>query len=174
MVRPEKIAQVELLTEKLRSSEGLVLADFQGLTVADANELRGKCREVGVEFHVVKNRLARRAAAAVEADSLTTLFTGPTGIAFGLEGPVQPAKVLVDFAKDHEKLTIKGGYMDGKVLTPAEVDTLSKVPGRQELLSMLVRGFNAPASNFVGVLMGTMRKLVGTLDAVAKQKAETD
>lgn len=172
MVRPEKIAQVELLTEKLRASEGLVLADFQGLTVADANALRGKCREVGVEFFVVKNRLARRAAAAVEAEGLDALLVGPTGIAFGMEGPVQPAKVLVDFAKDHEKLSIKGGFMDGRVLTPAEVDTLSKVPGRQELLAMIARGFNAPASNFVGVLMGTMRKLVGTLDAVAKKKAE--
>ena len=172
MVRPEKTAQVELLTEKLRASEGLVLADFQGLTVAEASELRGKCRKVNVEFFVVKNRLAKRAAADVDAEALNDLLTGPTGIAFGMDGPIDPAKVLVDFANDHEKLTIKGGFMDGKVLSPEEVVALSKVPGRQELLSMIVRGFNAPASNFVGALMGTVRKFVGTLDAVAKQKAE--
>lgn len=172
MVRPEKIAEVELLTEKMRGAQGLILADFTGLSVAQANELRGKCREAGVEFRVVKNRLARRAAADVDASSLDDLLKGPTGIAFGMEGPVEPAKILVDFAKDNEKLEIKGGFLDGALLSPDEVTALSKVPGRMELLAMIARGFQAPTQNFVGVLHGLTTKMVRTLDAVRAQKAE--
>jgi large subunit ribosomal protein L10 len=173
MVRPDKIAEVERLTEKLRASQGLVLADYHGLTVADASELRGKCREMGVEFRVVKNRLLKRAVANVEAEPLLDLLIGPTGVAFGMEGAVEPAKVLVEFAKDHEKLTIKGGFLDGEILTAAQVEALSKIPGRQELLAMIARGFAAPATNFVGVLASMLRNLVGVMDAVAKKKAET-
>jgi len=172
MARPEKIAEVELLTEKLRGSQGLVLADFTGLTVADVSELRRRCRDLGVEFRVVKNRLARRAAAAAEVADLEDLLRGPTGIAFGHDGPVEPAKALVEFAETHEKMTIKGGFLDGAMLSPDEVSQLSKIPARQELLAMIARGFQAPAQSFVGVLTASVRKLVGTLDAVAKKKAE--
>jgi large subunit ribosomal protein L10 len=172
MVRPEKITEVELLTDLMRDAQGLILADFSGLTVAQANDLRGKCRAGGVEFRVVKNRLARRAAAEVDASALDALLKGPTGIAFGMQGPVEPAKILVDFAKDNEKLQIKGGFLDGAVLSPDQVTALSKVPTRMELLAMIARGFQAPVANFVGVLHGLTSKMVRTFDAVAKQKAE--
>ena len=170
MVRPEKVAEVELLTDRLGESQGLVLADFQGLTVEEVSELRGKCREKGVFFRVVKNRLAKRAASTGDFAGLEDMLTGPTGIAFGMESAVDPAKVLVDFAKDNEKLNIKGGFLDGVVLTPAEVEALSKIPGREELLSMIARTFQAPAQNFVGVLHNLLSKTVRTLDAVREQK----
>ena len=170
MVRPEKIAEVELLTEKMRDAHGLILADFTGLTVAQANELRGKCREAGVEFRVVKNRLARRAAADVDASALDDLLKGPTGIAFGMEGPVEPAKILTDFAKDNEKLEIKGGFLDGNLLTAEEVIALSKMPSRDELLAMMMSTFQGPTRGFVGVLHGLLSKCVRTLDAVREQK----
>ncbi len=172
MVRPEKIAEVELLTEKLQASAGLVLADFTGLNVADISEFRNRCREKGVEFRVVKNRLARRAAAAAECTEIESLLQGPTGIAFGMESAVEPAKVVIDFAKDHEQLVVKGGYLDGKLLSSAEVEALSKIPGREELLSMLMRTMQGPVTGVVGCLSGVMRNLVGVLDAVAKEKAE--
>ncbi len=172
MVRPEKIAEVELLTEKLRMSEGLVLADFTGLNVAEISEFRSRCREKGVEFRVVKNRLARRAAAEAECQEIETFLQGPTGIAFGLESAVEPAKVVIDFAKDHEQMVVKGGYLDGKLLDSAEVEALSKIPGREELLSMLMRTMQGPTTGVVGCLSGVMRNLVGVLDAVAKEKAE--
>jgi len=172
MVRPEKIEEVELLRDKLGSSQCLVVADFSGLTVADMGELRGKCRANNVMFRVVKNRLMKRAAAELDSSVIDELLAGPTGVAFGMEGPVDPAKVLVEFAKDHEKLEIRGGFLDGKILSGAEVEALSKIPGRQELLSMIARGFQAPTQNFVGVLHGLTSKLVRTLDAVAKQKEE--
>lgn len=172
MVRPEKIAEVELLSAKMRESEGLVLADFTGLTVASMSEFRSKCREQRVEFRVVKNRLARRAATEADCSVLDELLSGPTGIAFGLDSPVGPAKVLVDFAKTNENLVIKGGFLDGKMLSIAEVEALSKIPGREELLSMLLRAIQGPATGMAMCLSGVMRNMVGVLDAVAKKKAE--
>jgi len=172
MVRPEKIAEVELLSARMRESEGLVLADFTGLTVASISEFRSKCREQRVEFRVVKNRLAKRAAAEAECSVLDELFKGPTGIAFGLDSPVEPAKVLVEFAKENDQLVIKGGFLDGKVLSTSEVEALSKIPGREVLLSMLLRAMQGPTTGVVSCLSGVMRNFVGVLDAVAKKKAE--
>lgn len=172
MVRPEKIAEVELLTEKMRESSALVLADFTGLSVAEVSDLRKQCREADVEFRVVKNRLAKRAASAAEFTVLQELLQGPTGIAFGGENAVEPAKVLVKFAETNDKVTIKGGLIDGDLIDAKGVEQLSKIPSREELLAMLLRGMQAPAQGFVGVLNGVMRQFVGTLDALAKKKGE--
>jgi len=161
MVRPEKIAEVDLIAEKIKGSQGLVLADFTGLTVASMGE-----------FRVVKNRLARRAAAEADCSALDELLKGPTGIAFGRESPLEPAKVVVDFAKTNENLAIKGGYLDGKLLSVPEVEALSKIPSRDELLGMVMRGMQAPLTGFISVMAGTVRGLATVLDAIAKQKAE--
>lgn len=172
MPTEDKIKKVELLTKRFQSAEGFVIADFTGLNVAQSNELRRKCREAGVEFRVVKNRLARRAATGAELELVNQMLTGPSGIAFGLEGPVAPAKVLVDFAEDNEQLEIRGGYLDGQLLDRNGVVAMSKVPTRDELLSMIARGFQAPTQNFVNVLGGTLSQLARALNAVAEKKAE--
>ncbi len=172
MARPEKVAEVELLTEKLQKSEGLVLADFSGLTVAEINDLRRKCRENNVEFRVVKNRLARRAAAAADIPALEELLRGPTGIAFGMESPVEPAKVLTDYAKAHEKIEIKGGFVDGEVLGLAQVQALSDVPSKTELIAMIARGLNAPATGLAGTMNAVMASLARAIQAAAEKQAE--
>jgi large subunit ribosomal protein L10 len=172
MPTPQKIEEVAILTKKFQDSEGFVIADFTGLSVEQSNELRRRCREAGVEFRVVKNRLARRAAAEAELDSVVDLLRGPSGIAFGSEGPVAPAKVLVDYADDNEKLVIRGGFLDGQLLDASGVVTMSKVPTRDELLAMIARGFQAPTQNFVNVLNGTLSQFVRALSAVAEQKAD--
>jgi len=172
MPTQQKIEEVALLTKKFQDSEGFVIADFTGLSVEQSNELRSKCREAGVEFRVVKNRLARRAAAEAEVDGVFDLLKGPSGIAFSNEGPVAPAKVLVDYADDHEKLVIRGGVLDGQVLDIRGVVAMSKVPTKDELLAMIARGFQAPTQNFVNVLNGTMSQFVRALNAVAEQKAD--
>ena len=174
MARPEKVAEVELLTEKMQNSEGLILADFSGLTVAEVNDLRSRCRAQGVEFRVVKNRLARRAATAAEVSDLEDLLKGPTAIAFGYESPVEPAKVLAEFAKENEKVEIKGGFLEGKIITLAEVKALSELPGREELLAMIARGFNAPTQGFVNVLQGTVGGFVRALNAVAEKQGAAE
>ena len=172
MVRPDKVAEVEFLTAKIGSSQGMVFANFSGLTVKAMGDLRGRCREQNVEFYVVKNRLLRRAAAQMDAAALAEMLKGPTGVAFGMKGPVEAAKVLTEFAKTNEKLSIKGGYLDGKLLSPSQVVALSKIPGRQELLSMLLSTMQGPTRNFVGTLHGLLSKFVRTLDAVAEKKGE--
>lgn len=172
MARPEKVAEVEKLMEKIQGSHGMVLADFSGLTVKAMGELRGLCREKDVEFYVVKNRLMRRAAAQADSTALEDILKGPTGIAFGNSSAVDPAKVLVDFAKTNEKLAIKGGFLDGQLLSADDVTALSKVPSRDELLSMLMSTFQGPARGFAGVMHGLLSKCVRTLDAVREQKAE--
>lgn len=174
MARPEKVAEVELLTEKMQRSEGLILADFSGLTVAEVNDLRRRCRAQGVEFRVVKNRLARRAATAADLGNLDALFSGPTAIAFGFDGPVEPAKVLAAFAKENEKIAIKGGLLEGKIISLAEVTALSELPSRDELLAMIARGFNAPTQGFVNVLQGTVSAFVRALSAVADQRGAAE
>ena len=115
-------------------------------------------------------QLARRAASAAELSVLDELFAGPTAIAFGFESPVEPAKVLAEFAKENENVAIKGGLLEGKVISLAEVQALGALPGRDELLAMIARGFNAPTQGFVNVLQGTVSGFVRALSAVADQK----
>lgn len=172
MPTPHKIEEVAILTKKFQDSEGFVIADFTGLSVEQSNELRRRCREAGVEFRVVKNRLARRAAAEAEMALVHDLLRGPSGIAFSTEGPVAPAKVLVDYADDNEKLVIRGGFLDGQLLDTQGVVAMSKVPTKEELLAMIARGFQAPTQNFVNVLNGTLSQFVRALSAVAEQKAD--
>lgn len=169
MARPEKVAEVEFLTDKMLKSEGIVLADFSGLTVAQANDLRVKCREQHVELRVVKNRLARRAAVAADSGALEALFKGPTAIAFGLESPVEPAKVLTEFAKTNEKLRVKGGFVDGEVLSVQDVRALSDVPSRPELIAMIARGINGPATGLAGTINAVMSSLARAINAAAEK-----
>lgn len=169
MARPEKVAEVEILTDKMLKSEGLVLADFSGLTVAQANDLRVKCRQQNVELRVVKNRLARRAAVAADIAALEELLKGPTAIAFGLESPVEPAKVLTEFAKTNEKLKVKGGFVDGEVLSVGQVKALSDVPTKIELIAMLARGINGPATGLAGSINAVMSSLARAIKAAAEK-----
>ncbi len=172
MPTQQKVEEVALLTDKFQKSDGFVVADFTGLSVAESNDLRIKCRAAGVEFRVVKNRLAKRAASEAQLEGVFDLLQGPSGIAFSSDGPVAPAKVLVDYAGDNEKLKIRGGYLDGQLLDVNGVVAMSKVPTKDELLAMIARSFHAPTQNFVNVLNGTLSQCVRALSAVAEQKAE--
>ena len=168
--RPEKVAVVEEIKDRLSKAQGIILADYRGLTVAQATELRRKLREAGVEFKVLKNTLTAIAAKEVGYEGLISLLVGPTAIAFGYDDPVAPAKVLSEFAKPNPALELKGGLLEGKVLDVAGVKALADLPSREELLSQVLRGMQAPISGLVNVLQGTIRNLVYALDAVRKQK----
>ena len=171
MARPEKVAEVELLTDMLSKSEGLVLIDFSGLNVAEANDLRTKCREQNVSLRVVKNRLAQRAAHAAEVPTLDELLKGPTAIAFGMESPVEPAKVITEFAKENEKIEIKGGFVDGQILDLAGVKQLSDTPSKVELITMIARGINGPATGLAGTVNAVMASLARGIKAAAEKNA---
>lgn len=172
MATAEKVAVVEELVDKFKRGQGIVLADYRGLNVKDITELRSKLREAGVEFHVIKNSLALRAAREVDLDQLESLLVGPTAIAFGYDEPVSAAKVLSEFAKSHDDLEVKGGVLDGKVIDVEGVKALADLPSREELLAQVLRGMQSPISGLAGVLHGTLRKFVYALEAVRKQKED--
>lgn len=168
--REQKAAVVAELQEKLGKAQGAVLADFRGINVAQANQLRRQMREAGVEFKVVKNTLALRAAKEVGLDDLEEFLVGPTAVAFGYEDPVIAAKAMQSYIKESGLLTVKAGILEGRVISADEVKTLADLPGREELLAKVAGGFTAPLAGFAGALSGMLRSLVNVLDAVHKQK----
>jgi large subunit ribosomal protein L10 len=136
------------IAEKFRASKSTVIVDYRGLNVAEVTELRKRLREAGVEFKVYKNTLTRRALAEVGLEGLNDVFTGPNAIAFSKEDVVAPAKILSEFAKDHEALEIKAGVIEGNIATLEEINALAKLPSREGLLSMLLSVLQAPIRNF--------------------------
>jgi len=149
------------IAEKLRESKSTIVVDYRGLTVSEVTELRKNLREAGVEFKVYKNSLTRRAAESAEIAELNEFLTGPNAIAFSNEDVVAPAKVLNDFAKDHEALEINAGVIEGKLVTLDEVKAIATLPSREGLLSMLLSVLQAP-----------IRNLALATKAVAEQKEE--
>lgn len=173
MIKQEKEKIVRELTEKLKTAKAIYLADFTGLDVVRATELRKKLRDASVEYQVVKNTLAQLAAKNAGMEMLLEYLTGPTGLAFGIKDPIIPAKILVEFAKNDGKPSVKMGIVEGKVVDVNQVKQLALLPSREVLLSQILSAMQSPISGLVGVLSGILRKFVGTVDAIAKQKEAT-
>lgn len=148
VIREEKVQAVNEIATKFRESQSTVVADYRGLTVAQVTELRKQLREAGVEFKVYKNSLTRLATAQENLTELDDQLTGPNAIAFSKEDVIAPAKVLAEFAKKNEKLEIKGGVIEGKVVGADEIKALAALPSREGLLSMLLSVLQAPVRNF--------------------------
>ncbi len=139
---------VSEIATKLRESESTILVDYRGLDVAEVTELRKQLREAGVEFKVYKNTMSRRAAEEAELSELNEVLVGPTAIAFSNEDVVAPAKVLNNFAKNHEALEIKGGVIQGSVASIDQIKELADLPSYEGLLSMVLSVLQAPMRNF--------------------------
>lgn len=146
-VLAEKQQMVSDVTAKLQENACTVVADYRGLTVAQVTQLRKTLREAGVDFQVLKNTLVRRATAEANLTELDAILTGPTAIAFGKD-VVAPAKILSDFAKKNDKLQVKGGVVEGRVVDAAQIKALADLPSREGLLSMLLSVLQAPMRNF--------------------------
>ncbi|CAM4519091.1 large subunit ribosomal protein L10 [Paenibacillus endophyticus] len=144
----EKQEAVAVIAAKIASSSSTVVADYRGLNVAQVTELRKQLREAGIEFQVLKNSLVRRATEGTDYVELNNILTGPTAIAFGKEDAVAPAKILNDFAKKNDALKLKGGVVEGKVVSQEEIKALAELPSREGLLSMLLSVLQAPVRNF--------------------------
>jgi len=172
MARPEKVAVVDEVYEKLTKAQSVVLIDFRGLTVQEATELRKKLRAAGVELRVARNTLTRLAAEKANLKELHVYLEGPTALAFGYEDPVSPAKILSEFAKDHKKLELKGGVLEGKVIDQAMVKALAELPSKEVLLGQLAGLLQAPIRNLAYVLSAPIRNMVYVLDAVRQKKGE--
>ena len=170
MKKTEKESFVSEFREKLDRSNLAVVTDFIGLDVESVNELRSKLRAANVEMKVVKNRLVKLAAAEKPFGQLDDVFIGPNAVmlAFG-EDPVEPTKILADFAKTHPQLQLKAGLLDGKVLRAADLDTLAKLPDKAALQAQLLGVLQAPARNFVSLLSQVPRGLLNVLNAKAEK-----
>jgi large subunit ribosomal protein L10 len=174
MHKSDKERVIAELTERLRTSETLIVADYRGLTNAEIDGLRSKLIEHGARFAVVKNTLTRRAAEAAGADALLALLEGPSAIAFVESGgdPVAVAKALGDAASSTKILAIRGGVLEGKSLTAAEVESLAKLPPTDVIRAQLVGAIVSPLTTVVALLTAPLRDLVGLIDARIEQLQE--
>ena len=169
----EKQAIVAELTEKLQNAASGVLVDYKGITVAEDTALRAEMRKNGVEYAVVKNTLTRFAVKNAGLEELSSVLEGTTSLAVSATDPVAPAKVVSDFAKkmNGAKVTIKAGFVDGKVISVDEIKALAELPSTEVLLSMLLSAMQGPVRGLAVSLDATISGLARALQAVADQKA---
>lgn len=172
MKRAQKEKVVAELKEKFQSANSMVITDYRGLNVGQMNQLRSELRASGVEYRVVKNTLAIFAARDTGYDELEEYFSGPTAIAFGIEDPVVPAKLISEYAKKNKFLEIKGGLVEGRVIDQGRVDSLAKIPSREILLAQVVAGFKSPINRLVMTLNGPLGGFVQVLRAIKEQREE--
>ncbi|WP_138207828.1 50S ribosomal protein L10 [Haloimpatiens lingqiaonensis] len=156
--RQLKEEKVQEIREKLEKAQGVILAKYQGLTVEEDTELRKRLREAGVEYKVYKNTLVTIAAKELGHEGIVEHLNGPLSIAFGYEDPTAPARVLNDFAKDHKKLELKAGIVQGEIFDEAKVKELASIPPKEVLLAKLLGSFKAPLSNLVYLLNAVKEK----------------
>lgn len=162
---------VEEIKEKISSSQSMVLVDYRGLNVAQLTELRKRYRDAGVDYKVYKNTMMRFAFKELGLEDFNEYLKGPSAVAFGMNDPVSAAKVSTEFAKTNDKLEIKAGIVDGKVINAEGVKNLAELPPREVLIAQVLGGFNAPIQGFANVLQGTIRGLAIALNAIAEKKS---
>ena len=171
MKKEDKEQVVKELTERLRTSDTLLVADYRGLTMPQIDALRSRLIESGARFTVVKNTLTRRAAEAAGADALLTLLEGPSAIAF-LEADgdmVAAAKALADSARESRVLEIRGGVMQGRAITAEEVQSLASLPPIDILRGQVLAAIIAPLTAIAGLISAPLQNLHGLLDARIEQ-----
>ena len=156
----QKKKEVSELAAKINEAKVVLLTDYRGINVADVTKLRADLRNTNSEYKVIKNNIIKRALDANGESGLDDLLEGPTAIVIGTEDYLEPSKVIYNFSKNNEFYKIKGGIIEGKVMTAEEIITLAKLPSRQELMAKLA-----------GALLGNITKLAVALDAVREQKA---
>lgn len=170
--RQQKEETLQSLNQKMEQSKGVVFAKYMGLTVNEVQELRSKLKEQNSEMMVAKKRLIGLMLDKVGINKdATDGMDGGVAVVFGYNDEVTPAKVLADFAKEHELVGFHGGIMEGKYIDAATVTELSQLPSKQELLAKLVGSLKSPTSGFVNVLSGNLRGLVQVLHQIKEQKS---
>ncbi len=158
-VLKQKEEAVNSLAAELKDASLVLLVDYRGITVEDATKLRKEVREANAEYKVIKNNIIKRALNANGENGLDNLLEGPTALITSKEDYLAPAKAIYNFSKNNDFYKIKGGIIEGKVMTADEIITIAKLPSRQELLAKLA-----------GALLGNITKLAVALDQVRSQK----
>lgn len=157
----KKAEVVKQTVELINNAESAIVVDYRGLTVAEVTDLRKQLRDAGVKMSVIKNKILDRAVEGTDYEDLKSTFVGPTAVAFSDEDPIAPAKILKNFADDHDALEIKGGFIEKSVKTLDEINEYANMPGREELLSMLASALQDP-----------MRKIARAVKAIADKEDE--
>jgi len=170
VIRPEKVAMIAAIKADLVNAKGVVLVDFRGIKVAQDTKLRRKVREAGVHYTVIKNNMASIAAKEAGIEGLDEYLKGPLAMVTSVSDPVAPAKLISDFSKENKILEIKGGLVEGKVISADGVKALASLPPRAVLIARVLGSMQAPIVGLVNVLQGNIRNLVYTLEAVRQQK----
>ena len=170
MLHKDKVAVVEEATRLLAATEALYLSDYRGLKVSELTELRAKLRDGGATLRVLKNTLARRAAAEAGRAQIVPLLSGPTAVTFCGDDPVAPAKALIDFMRTHPQLVVRGGLLQGDTVDADAVRALSMLPPRDVLLAQVVGTMAAPLTGLVTVLQGTISGFARALQQIVEQK----
>jgi len=170
ITRTKKETVLAQLQGAFNEMPAAIFTDFRGVDVAGITALRAKLRAEGSRYIVAKRTLAEKALASAPADQVEPLLAGSTGICFAGAEPITVAKALVDFKKEYNSFTIKGGILDGKFVTGAQVTRLAALPSREVLLAQLFGGMKGPHRAFVGVLAAVMRQFVGTLQAIVDKE----
>ncbi|KAA8434721.1 50S ribosomal protein L10 [Weissella sagaensis] len=143
-----KAQQVAEVADKFKNATSAVVADVRGLTVEQSNNLRAELRGEGVELRVIKNKVLTRAAEAADFSEMNDLFAGPSAVAFSNDDAIAPARVLKKYADEIEALEIKGGFIDGNIVSIEDINKYASLPDRDGLLSMLLSTLQAPVRNF--------------------------
>ena len=171
MPRPDKIEAVKEIAADLKASDVYYFVDYRGLTYAESAELRARLVKVDATLKVVKNTLAKIAAAEAGVQGLDELLQGPTAIVYCKGDPVRVAKVVQDFIREKKKAAIRGGKLERSLLNASDVETLATLPSREQLIARLVGTLASPLSGLVNVLNGPIRGLVIVVGQVQKSRA---
>jgi large subunit ribosomal protein L10 len=164
--KEQKAEQVELLAEKLKRAKVAVLTDYRGLKVSQIQELRGKLRGGEVEYRVVKNTLARRAADAAGHRALESEIKGPVAIAFGYDDLGTPSRLINEFVRATRlKVEVVGGLVEGRVFSPDQMKQLADLPSREALIAQLMGTLQSPVAQLVGIMQTPLQQLHGVLEA---------
>ncbi len=175
MLRPEKEQVVVEFDEYLKNAQSVYVADYKGLTVLQISELRSAFRQEGVKMRVAKNSLVKRAMEASGHQELADTLTGPNAFVFGFDDPVVPARIMREFKKKLklQKPEVRGFLLDGAFLPGSQFEEIAALPGKDELIAMVVGSIGAPLSSLVFTFHGILREFVGTITALAgKREAE--
>jgi large subunit ribosomal protein L10 len=172
MPRPDKIEAVKKITADLKAADVYYFLDYRGLTFAEASELRARLVKVDASLKVVKNTLAKIAAADAGVEGLNDLLQGPTAIAYCHGDPVRAAKTIQDFIKEKKKAAVRGGKLERSLLTASDVERLAALPSREQLLAQLVGLIASPLTGLVNVLSGPIRGLVVVLGQIQERRAD--
>ncbi len=158
LVLEQKQQQVAALSEKLGTAVTGVVVDYKGITVADDTALRKELREAGVDYFVVKNTLLGRAIEGTDLEDMKSVLEGTTAIALSNEDYTAAARILCKFAESHENFKVKSGFLDGKVVDVATIDSLAKLPSKEVLLATVLGAFQAPIAAFARAVQAIVDK----------------